>query len=401
MESRNLTKKVISELPVPPAGKRVEYYDNQMKGLMVRVTDNGSKSFYVRRKRDGISQRIKIGPFPEISLEEARKKALELCSALAKGENPLEERQAKKAEATFGELLDAYLEEYANAHCVASKEIAAVFRRYFSDWRQRKMFSISNSDCQRKINEIGKVNGQTAANHALTYARAAINWSITNKYASGENPFSATTKFKTQPRERFLRPDELARFFTALKKLSNENGIRDYIYLSLLTGARQANVLAMRWDQLDLTLGMWRIPRTKSGESHTLPLTQSAIAILLERAKENERKQKLGGGSEWVFPGKGCSGHLVEPKKGWYALLESAGLQDLRMHDLRRTLGSYMAIGNQSLHVIGKVLGHKSASATQIYSKLTHNPLREAMEKAENDMLRAAGLLNLGDDHKT
>lgn len=142
---------------------------------------------------------------------------------------------------------------------------------------------------------------------------------------------------------------------------------------------------------------MWRIPRTKSGESHTLPL----IAILLERAKENERKQKLGGGSEWVFPGKGCSGHLVEPKKGWYALLESAGLQDLRMHDLRRTLGSYMAIGNQSLHVIGKVLGHKSASATQIYSKLTHNPLREAMEKAENDMLRAAGLLNLGDDHKT
>jgi len=79
-------------------------------------------------------------------------------------------------------------------------------------------------------------------------------------------------------------------------------------------------------------------------------------------------------------------------------LLEEAGLQDLRMHDLRRTLGSYMAIGNQSLHLIGKVLGHKSASATQIYSKLTHDPLRQAMEKAEADRLRAAGLQDLIQD---
>lgn len=245
------------------------------------------------------------------------------------------------------------------------------------------------------LREIGKVNGQTAANHAHTHARAAINWCITNKYVSGETPFSATTKFKTKARERFLRPDEPEKFFSALKKISNENGIRDYIYLSLLTGARQANVLAMRWDQLDLKLGIWRIPRTRSSDSQTLPLTQSAISILLERDKENKRRQKMGEGSEWVFPGKGSSGHLVEPKKGWYALLDAAGLEDLRMHDLRRTLGSYMAIGNQSLHVIGKVLGHKSASATQIYSKLTHDPLRQAMEKAETDMLRSAGLLNL------
>lgn len=395
MESRNLTKKLISELPVPTAGKRAEYYDSQVKGLMVRVTDNGARSFYVRRKKDGVSQRIKIGPFPEISLEEARQKALELCSALLKGENPLVERKAKKAEPTFGELLDTYLEEYANAHCVASKEIAAVFRRYYSDWKHRKMDSISNADCQRKINEVGKVNGPTAANHALTYARAAINWCIANKYASGENPFSATTKFKTQARERFLRPEELEKFFAALKQLSNEHGIRDYIYLSLLTGARQANVLAMRWDQLDLKLGIWTIPRTKSGESQTLPLTQSALAILFDRDKQNKRLQKIGEGSEWVFPGNGASGHLVEPKKGWYALLEAAELNDLRMHDLRRTLGSYMAIGNQSLHVIGKVLGHKSASATQIYSKLTHDPLRQAMEKAEADMLRAAGIVSI------
>ena len=290
------------------------------------------------------------------------------------------------------------MNEYANAHCLASKEIAAVFRRYFSDWRQKKISSLTKSDSQRKINEIGSDHGHTAANHALTYARAAINWCIKNKITTCDNPFSATTRFKTQPRERFLRPEELEGFFAALKQLPNESGIRDYIYLSLLTGARQANVLAMRWEQLDLKLGIWTIPRTKSGDSQTLPLTQSALIVLMERDRENRARRKSGEGSEWVFPGKGATGHLVEPKKGWYSLLETAQLADLRMHDLRRTLGSYMAIGNQSLHVIGKVLGHKSQAATQIYSRLTYDPLRQAMEKAEADMLQAAGLLKPQDD---
>jgi hypothetical protein len=81
MRSKNLTKKAIAELPTSPAGKRTEYYDSQVQSLLVRVTSNGTKAFYVRRKKDGISQRVKIGPFPELSLEEARKQALELSSA--------------------------------------------------------------------------------------------------------------------------------------------------------------------------------------------------------------------------------------------------------------------------------------------------------------------------------
>ena len=222
----------------------------------------------------------------------------------------------------------------------------------------------------------------------MTYAKAAINWCINVGIVTGDNPWSGATKFKTQARERFLKPDELEKFFTCLSKLSNEYGIQDYIYISLFTGARRANVLAMRWDQLDFDLGIWRIPRTKSGDSQTLPLTSSALAILSKRFDERSED------NDWVFPSKtSTSGHLVEPKKGWYALLKASGLEDLRMHDLRRTLGSYMAIGNQSLLVIGKVLGHKSPTATQIYSRLTYDPLRQAMEKAQNDMLTAAGLI--------
>jgi hypothetical protein len=83
----------------------------------------------------------------------------------------------------------------------------------------------------------------------------------------------------------------------------------------------------------------------------------------------------------------------VEPKNGWRNLVKQAKLEDLRMHDLRRTLGSYLAMANQSLHVIGKVLGHHSHTSTQIYARFANDPIRQAMEKAQHDMLTAAGLL--------
>jgi integrase len=380
----NLSKKAISDLPTPPAGKRAEYYDTQVRGLMVRVSDKGHKAYYARRKQGGKSQRLLIGEFPETPLEEARKKALELCAAISRGNNP-RKKTLLRAEPTLGELLEAYLQEHARPRCLAAKEIEAVFRRYIRDWRDRKLMSISAADVQRRLNEIAKRHGKVPANHTLTYARAAINWCIKNALVSGENPWVGVKKFKTQPRERYLKPEELEKFFRLLKDLPNDSGIRDYIYISLFTGARKANVLGMRWEQIDFDLAIWTIPLTKSGDSQTLPLPTFVLELLIARHANRD--------SEWVFPGKGKTGHLVEPKMGWYNLLKAAEIEGLRIHDLRRTLGSYMAMGNQSLHMIGKVLGHKSPTATQIYSRLAHDPIRQAMEKAQNDMLAAAGLV--------
>jgi DNA-damage-inducible protein J len=90
------------------------------------------------------------------------------------------------------------------------------------------------------------------------------------------------------------------------------------------------NVLALKWEEIDFTLGTWRIPRTKSGDSQTLPLTRLALEVLVRRHEEADED------AEWVFPGNGSTGHLVEPKRQWQLLLESAGLADLRMHDLQK-----------------------------------------------------------------
>jgi integrase len=376
-------KKALESLPAPKNGKRSYYWDTEVRGLCLDVTSKGHKTFYYRRTVNYKRQQVLIGRFPEITIEEARAKSLELGSQIAKGADPTRMKQLLREEATFGELLQAYIDGHAKQRCLAWREMEAVFRRYLSDWKEKKLSSMKVSEVQERMNKIALENGKVPANHTLTYARAAINWCINNGLTTHSNPWTSVKKFKTQSRERFLRPDELGKFFACLEKLPNDTGIRDYIYLSLYTGARRSNVLGLRWDQIDFDLGMWRIPRTKSGDSQVLPLTGAALKVLKRRYDERS--------SEWVFPSDtSASQHLMEPKKGWYALLDTAQIQDLRMHDLRRTLGSYMAIGNQSLHVIGKVLGHKSATATQIYSRLTNDPLLQAMEKAQKDMLVAA-----------
>ena len=150
----------------------------------------------------------------------------------------------------------------------------------------------------------------------------------------------------------------------------------------------------MRWEELNLARATWIIPaeKSKSGEAVHVALTPPVLRILKER--------KLNSISEWIFPGTGRSGHLVEPKSAWKRILKRAGLTDLRLHDLRRTLGSWQAATGASLPIIGKSLGHKSLQATQIYARLNLDPVRDAVNTATNAMLAAAGVAGLLGDGK-
>ncbi len=213
------TKTALADLSIPEPGKRQDYYDTEVPKLQLRVTNNGKKSFYVRRKMAG-TDRVYIGPFPDLTVEQARKLALDVSSAIAHGANPHEEKKKVVKDPLFGELLDAYIEQHAKAKCVAWEEIQAVFRRYLADWRSRKLASIRKAEVHARLNDIAENNGPVAANHTLTYARAAINWCILNELTKAENPWVGMKKFRTQSRERFLRPDELAAFFANVEKLN-------------------------------------------------------------------------------------------------------------------------------------------------------------------------------------
>jgi integrase len=339
--------------------------------------------------KEGKPIKPKLGKFGEISVEQARKMAIKLLAEIAEGQDPQKVQQQKKAELTLAEMFAKYIDEHAKQHCATWPELEASFRRYFGLWNDRPLSSLDKQEVQRRLIALKEQVGPATANKSLDNIRAAYNWAIKFGYYEGTNPSVGISKFHTQARKRFIHPEEFSRFLNTLSASKNID-IRDYAYLSLFTGARQSNVLSMRWEEIDFDLCLWRIPKTKNSRSHTIPLTVAAMAVL------RERKEKVTG--DWVFPSKTSAvGHIVEPKVGWRQILEDANIKDLTMHDLRRTLGSYMAMGNQSLHIIGKALGHQSHTSTQIYARLANDPVRQAMEKAQADMMVAAGLVSPAD----
>jgi hypothetical protein len=383
MESKkyNFTKNFIESLKPAKAGKRDYYKDAKVSGLEIMVTTKGNKSFKVTKKKGGRIIRVTLGGYPDLSIENARQKAFEVNSQIAQGINPNEEKNQIRQEIAFGDLFEQYMERYSKKSKRSWKYDEREVNRFLSHWFKRKISSISNQEIRILHEKIRDENGLYQANRLLERIRAIFNKAIEWGYKS-ENPSNKIKKFKETSRDRFIQPDELPRIFKALEEEQNEIA-KDYIYISLYTGARKSNILEMRWDQINFTTKEWRIPKTKNGDAVTLPLIKEAAEVLKERKKQNTKIELETLQQEYVFPSlTSKSGHLTDPKKAWHRILKKAKIDDLRLHDIRRTLGSYQAIAGTSLPVIGKSLGHKTSQATQIYARMNLDPVRQSLENA-------------------
>lgn len=377
----NFTKAIIDALPTPEPGKRNIYHDTKISGLQLRVTS--VKTFFINRRiKGGDPQRITLGRYPDMTIEQARRKTLELVHDIAEGKNPADRIREAKKEMTLGDLFEEYMNRCATFNKRPDKP-QATYRLYLSDWKKKKLSTIKHEEVDRLHKKIGREVGMVTANIVLKLLHVMFNKAINEwRIWKGENPAHGIAKFPEQSRDRFLQSDELPKFFQAVAEEENEI-IRDYVLLSLLTGARRSNVLAMRWQDISFERAEWRIDKTKNGTPQTVALSPEAIAILQNR--------KSSDNSIFVFPGSGRSGHLMEPKKGWKRILERSGINDLRIHDLRRTLGSWQAKTGASLTIIGKSLNHKNQSTTAIYARLDLDPVRDSVNKATSAMLAAAG----------
>ncbi|WP_143058243.1 site-specific integrase [Nitrosovibrio sp. Nv6] len=222
------------------------------------------------------------------------------------------------------------------------------YRRYLSEWNNRKLSEIKRSDVQVYIAKLAKTISPATANITLALLRAMFNRAIDWELFKDTNPTANIPKYPEVSRDRFLYGDELERFLTALHKLESAT-MRDFFMMLLATGARKSNVAEMRWADINLSAAIWRVPDTKNGEPYQVALTSPALEILNHRCKVEK--------GEWVFSGTSKSGHIEEPKKAWASLLKHAEIENLRMHDLRRTFGSFMAAQGASLQMIGKTLG--------------------------------------------
>jgi len=369
----------VKAIPSAPAGQRQTYYDDAVGGFALRVTDRGVKTWILQREIDRRTVRVKLGTFPDMGVREARELAKDLAAKVRLGQDPRRRRDVP----ALGDFFEEYLDRHAKPNKKTWKTDADTYKLRLSGWKHRPLDSITKADVRTLHEKIGREVGRPAANKMLTvlgsvYSRAE-EWGAFD----GPSPVRGVRKFRERPRERFLSGDELGRFLDALAWEYGEPAegdphrrnpdAADFFKVLLLTGARKGNTLTMKWEQVDLDAARWTIPDSKSGEPVVLPLIPAVIEIL------QRRRERID--SPWIFPGR-LSDHFAEPKTAFARVLSRAGIDNLRMHDLRRTFGSHLAMNGVSLPLIARALGQSSTSATPVYARLLLDTVREAAEGA-------------------
>jgi integrase len=378
------TKTRLEALQAPQDG-RAYHYDTKQDGLTICVTAAASKTFYLYRWANGRPVRILIGRFPQTSIENARKAARALVGEMAKGNDPQAARQARRHEATLAELWENYLELHAKPRKKSWKDDERQYNKYLAPLHNKRLSAITQAVVAKWHGGIAKDHGPIQANRCKALLATMFSKASAAVGYTGQNPVAGVANFPEQSRERFLLPAEMKAFFTALAAL--DAYWQAFFLLCLFTGSRRGNVASMEWAEIDLENAVWHIPQTKTKNKRPTTISLCAPALAILRTRHEQRN-----GSPYVFPAFKGDGHLIDPRKAWDRLLTTAKLENLHMHDLRRTQGSWQAAMGISLAIIGKSLGHADLKSTQVYSRLQLDPVKDAVSRASGAMIEAAGV---------
>jgi integrase len=390
---QRLTEKTVRELATPEKNAKVYFDDwthkDGVKGLGVRVTANGARTFvYEYRPPGGDTRRYTIGKFPDWSVSAARKAAAELREDVRAGIDPQQAKSDDKTAPTVNDLIERYRAEHLEKKRETSRrDDEDMIRLYIAPRLGKKKVADVTLDhveaLHRDITQ-GKCKGQRKpapyrANRVVSLLSKMFNlaidrWKMRDQ-AEG-NPCRGVRKNPEEDRERFLEDEEIARLIKALTELDDRQAA-NVIMLALLTGARRGEILKAKWSQFDLPKGKWKKPasHTKQDRIHRVVLSPESV-VLLMAIREADPK------AIYVFPSPKVHGApRQDVKPQWERVRKTAGLDDLRFHDLRHTYASLLISDGVSLNVIGRLLGHTQAQTTMRYAHLADEPLREATNR--------------------
>jgi integrase len=381
-------------------------WDTEVRGFGVRRQCRDA-NFILKYRFRGRPRLYTIGLFgspwtPDAARDEARR-LLGLVHSKENPRDPAAERDRTKDEPTLSDVIRKYLDDYAPSH-KKSRTVAEdkrnLERHVVPVLGKIRITQVSLADVARF--HAGRSAFPVNANRCLTTLSHVF--SMAEKWGyrpRGSNPCKGVDRYKETPRERLLTAEELARLGDALAEAENgpqparqkerkaRQSAEDYraiacIRLLAFTGARLSEILTLQWAWIDFERGLARLPDSKTG-AKTLILTAPALAIInaLPRVK----------GNPYILPGDRKGTHFVGVQKPWQRIRKLAGLDDVRLHDLRHAFASIAVASGDSLYLVGKVLGHRQASTTERYAHLAPDPVRAVADRTAQ---RIAGMMRGG-----
>jgi integrase len=373
------TERALAALERPTSGSRY-VYDTVEAGLGVRLTPTRSRYVFYRWHH-GKPDRLTLPEVGSVSLRDVRRIVAGLRGDLARGIDVFARARQEKHPTDVATLQDAF-----EAHLKRADLRNNTRRDYASAWRNvparlaaKSVNDVMAADLERLHASIGDEGHRRLANKLIVLIATLLR----RNGRRGDNPAAGIARFREEPRQRVLSLDELHRLREAFGV--EEEPWRSYFLLLMLTGARRSALAQMRWEDVDLDLGTWRIPATKSKNRKTLAVALPSEAVELLRRRRNER-----GASDWVFPAASQSGHLMSPKQAWRRICRRAGIEGAMVHDLRRTLGTMVAADGAGAAIVSAVLGHASQQSARSYVHLSAAVGRDYVERAARRTSRAA-----------
>ena len=372
LEQRSLSNRVVDGLPA--GDKEIIYWDRDLPGFGVRVYPNGAKTYLVQGRGPRGSKRITVGRHGTIPADEARRQGAVLLTRIKAGEEPGSGPDAEGG-LTVADLAERYLREHVEVRCkpntvsgyrrvigkhllptLGKVPIAALGREHVADlhYRLRKTPVAANE-------AVG------ALSRMLNRAEA---WGLV---PAGSNPCRFVTRYRTRRPERFLTENEFRRLGEALDAVEAEGRIPVHaaaaLRLLILTGCRSGEVLSLRWEDVELERNEVRLRDSKTGP-RVVPLSPAAARVLAGIPRP--------AGNPWVIAGSEPGARLTHIAYYWYRVRERAGLDDVRLHDLRHSFASRALALGEDLTMIGKLLGHRKIQTTARYAHLARDSVKES-----------------------
>ncbi|MBW4056793.1 MAG: integrase family protein [Proteobacteria bacterium] len=381
-----LNQTVVKEL-LPPEGKQVDVWDDDVTGFGVRVTPKGKKTFFVLARVNSRLVRATVGKSDTMTAEAARTKAKKMLVDMQEGRNPNDEVKCRRSGAlTVGGVFKTFMETRKDRRqeltARTQEHYQQVFDSHLAHLKGRHVSELTSTMVQDLHAKIGTTKGTNIANQAIRLLRRLLNFSQGRHGVPLANPCKGTEWFKDGRRNVVIKPGDFKQWYDTVDGMENETA-RDYLLLLLFSGLRRTEGFCLEWQHVDLHGKTLTIPDTKNGEPHTLPLSTFLHKLLSDRY---ERWHKPTG---YVFPGWSKTGHIVNQQRAM-KLLKDAGFS-YTLHDLRRTFITCADKLNFSPWTVKRLANHKQTDVTgKHYVVYDIDRLREPMEKISVELLRMA-----------